>query len=48
VRGHSQNELQQDRQTASYQRAMTQASSILAQVSPERALPACDEYLAEN
>ena len=48
VHGHTEGEIQRERQTANYQHALAQARETLATASPGRAVQACTEYLAEQ
>jgi hypothetical protein len=48
TRGHSQDEIQRDRNTGKYQEAMAQANQTLSKVSPGTAVRACTEFLAEK
>jgi hypothetical protein len=46
--GHSDDEIQRNRESIKYQHAMTQADETLARVLPGDAVRACTEFLAEN
>lgn len=46
--GHSENEIQGDRQSVKYQHAMTQADETLSRVLPGDAVRACTEFLGDN
>ena len=48
TRGHSEDEIQRDRNSAKYHQAMAQANETLAKVSEGTAARACNEFLAEN
>jgi hypothetical protein len=48
TRGRSIGEIQADRSTSKYQRAMTQANETLSTASPATGVNACTEFLAEN
>jgi hypothetical protein len=48
MRGHSQDEIQSDRNSGKYQEAMAQANQTLSKVSPGTAVRACTEFLAEK
>jgi hypothetical protein len=46
--GHSDDEIQSNRQSIRYQHAMTQADETLSTVLPGDAVRACTEFLADN
>jgi hypothetical protein len=46
--GHSDDEIQRNRQSIKYQHAMTQADETLSRVLPGDAVRACTEFLADN
>jgi hypothetical protein len=46
--GHSDDEIQRDRTSSKYQRAMVQANETLSKVSGNTAVRACNEFLAET
>lgn len=46
--GHSDSEIERNRQSLKYQHAMTQADETLSRVLPGDAVKACTEFLAEN
>jgi hypothetical protein len=46
--GHSEDELQLNRHSVRYHRAMTQADETLSRVLPGDAVRACTEFLADN
>jgi hypothetical protein len=48
TRGHSDDEIEHDRHTPSYQAAMAQANETLSRTSPQTGVRACSEFLAET
>jgi len=48
MRGHSEDEIQRDRSTTNYQKAMEQANETLSKVKSTSAVKACTEFLAEK
>jgi hypothetical protein len=48
MHGHSQDEIQRDRSSAKYQRALAQANDMLASVPSTNGVRACTELLADK
>lgn len=48
MHGHSQDEIQRDRSSAKYQRALAQANDMLASVPSTNGVRACTEFLADK
>jgi hypothetical protein len=48
MRGHSDAEVRQARESGPYRQALSQANQALAKVPPSSAIRACNEYLAEK
>jgi hypothetical protein len=48
MRGHSDAEVRQARESGPYRQALSQANQTLAKVPTSSAIRACNEYLAEK
>jgi hypothetical protein len=48
MRGHSEDEIQRDRDTSRYQQAIAQANEVLSKVTQRTGVRACTEFLAGN